>query len=95
MEFKKFDQDKPRTELIPPSAILEVAKVLAFGAKKYSDDNWKKCENNKRYLGAALRHIFQYESGEMIDNETGLSHLSHAVASLLFALELDKMDKKE
>lgn len=36
MKGLKCDQDKPRYDLLPPKAIDELAKVLTFGAKKYS-----------------------------------------------------------
>lgn len=86
----KYDGDKPRMSLVPPKAILEVAKVLTYGAKKYSAENWRKVpEAHQRYLDAALRHINQYHQGQIIDNETGINHLAHAICSLLFIVELD------
>jgi hypothetical protein len=88
----KYDGDKPRMSLVPPKAILEVAKVLTYGAKKYSAENWRKVpEAHQRYLDAALRHINQYHQGQIIDNETGINHLAHAICSLLFIVELDSL----
>lgn len=90
----KYDGDKPRMSLIPPKAILEVAKVLTYGSKKYSAENWRKVpEAHQRYLDAALRHINQYHQGQIIDNETGINHLAHAICSLLFIVELDTSDE--
>lgn len=87
----KHDQEKPRTDLIPPSAILEVARVLGHGAKKYAPDNWKKVPDlRSRYLGAALRHIFQSMEGQELDPDSGMDHLAHAVCSLLFVMEAKK-----
>lgn len=91
----KYDGDKPRMSLVPPKAILEVAKVLTYGAKKYSAENWRKVpEAHQRYLDAALRHINQYHQGQIIDNETGINHLAHAICSLLFIVELDQLNNK-
>lgn len=88
----KYDGDKPRMGLVPPKAILEVAKVLTYGAQKYSAENWRKVpEAHQRYLDAALRHINQYHQGQIIDNETGINHLAHAICSLLFIVELDEL----
>lgn len=98
MEGKKYDGEKPRMYLLPPKAITEVAKVLTFGASKYDEDNWKKLDNlQKRYTGAALRHIFAHMDGEELDPETGLDHLAHAMCCLLFKLEakLDGKSKEE
>lgn len=88
--FVKHDQEKPRTDLIPPRAIMAASEVLGFGARKYSDDNWRKGGAGAipRYLGAALRHIFAHMHGEVNDPESDLPHLAHALTCLLFALEL-------
>ena len=37
--FQKFDDAKPRYDLIPPKILDEVAQVLTFGAQKYDDEN--------------------------------------------------------
>jgi len=90
-EGRKDDKGKPRPELIPPKALLEVAAVLAFGAEKYAADNWRKVPGSEgRYMGAALRHVLAHMSGEKADPETGLSHLSHAICCLLFVCEAGK-----
>lgn len=85
----KYDRDKPRPELLPPRATLAVAEVLAYGARKYAEDNWRGVEPPTRYLGAALRHILARLAGERLDPESGLPHLACACASLLFRLERD------
>lgn len=85
--FVKHDQDKSRVELISPHAILAIGRVLALGAKKYSADNWRNGAEWRRYIGAALRHVFSFASGENNDPETGESHLVHAMCCLLFLFE--------
>jgi hypothetical protein len=86
----KFDTDKPRFDLIPPSAERLLADVLTFGAKKYAPGNWAKVENGKeRYIAAALRHINAHRTGEWNDEETGLPHLAHAMCCLAFVIELE------
>jgi hypothetical protein len=88
MEGKKYDGEKPRMYLLPPKAIVEVARVLTFGAQKYDEDNWKKLDNlQNRYTGAALRHIFASMDGEDLDPETEYYHEAHAICCLLFKLE--------
>lgn len=84
----KYDQDKLRIDLIPPAAIIGIAQVLTYGAKKYSPDNWKHVES-WRYRGAALRHLYAYLAGETNDPESGLNHLDHAIASIIFIRELE------
>jgi nucleoside 2-deoxyribosyltransferase len=85
----KRDDAKPRFDLIPPRAEREVAKVLEFGARKYDAENWRKVPDaERRYLGAAMRHINALRAGEENDAETGLSHLAHAICCLMFTLEV-------
>lgn len=95
---RKFDSEKPKMYLLPPKAIIEVSKILTFGAAKYDEDNWRKLDNlQNRYTGGALRHIFAHMDGELKDLETNSSHLAHAICCLLFKLEieLEKDSEKE
>lgn len=85
---RKDDNGKPRTDLLPPLAILKTAECFGYGAKKYAPENWRKVPDLKaRYTAAALRHLFKFQAGEVNDEESGLPHLSHALVSLLFVLE--------
>ena len=85
----KYDADKIQTELLSSIAILELSKVLTFGAKKYAAHNWRKGISRTRLLGALLRHTFAYLGGEDKDPETGLSHIAHAMCCCMFILELE------
>ena len=81
----KFDSGKLRYSLIPPETLKALAEVLTFGADKYQKDNWKLLENGKeRYLDALYRHLEAYRSGEYLDKESGLPHLSHCLCNLAF-----------
>lgn len=82
----KFDAGKPGLELLPFESLVEIAKVLDFGAKKYAAHNWRKGMGWGRLIGALLRHTFAFARGENNDPETGLSHLAHAGCCLLFLL---------
>jgi hypothetical protein len=76
--------------LLPPKAIVEVSKVLTFGAAKYDEENWRYLDKlQERYTGATLRHLFSHMDGEQRDSETGYSHLAHAICCLLFKLEIE------
>ena len=90
MDGIKYDSEKPKMNLLPPKAIVEVGKVLTFGAQKYGPENWKELEDlQNRYTAGALRHIFAHMDGEKLDPETGLSHMAHALCCLLFKLEIE------
>ena len=86
----KYDSAKPRMNLLPPKAIIEVSKVLTFGAEKYDAENWHKLDDlQNRYTAGALRHIFAHMDGEKDDPESNISHLAHALCCLLFKLEIE------
>jgi len=85
-ESNKFDQGKPRTELFPPEGLVAVSQVLAFGAQKYGDHNWRAGMAWSRLAGAAARHLYSWIGGEDNDPESGLPHLAHAACNLLFLL---------
>ena len=94
-EGRKYDSEKPKLHLLPPKAVIEVGKVLTFGAAKYDPENWKKVPDlQNRYTSAALRHIFAHMDGEELDPETSLSHLAHAMCCLLFKLEIELENAK-
>lgn len=87
-EFMKFDGDKTRYDLVPPSAMKAMAEVITFGARKYKPNNWKTCEEPERYIGAAYRHIEAWRAGEAIDQDSGFHHLAHALTNLAYLLDL-------
>lgn len=91
MEGQKFDKGKPATHLLPPKALLCVAEVLGYGAVKYGEHNWRAVPDaRKRYVAATLRHLLTDMTNEQpLDPESGLPHIAHAIASLLFILEID------
>jgi hypothetical protein len=89
----KYDIGKVGVHLLPPEPLVEIARVLDFGAKKYAAYNWTNGINYSRVYGAALRHLWSWWRGEDLDPETGLSHLAHAGCCVLFLLQYTKNRK--
>ena len=87
----KYDSGKLRMELIPPEAIEALAKVITYGANKYSDDNWKKVSKD-RYIGALMRHLNAYRKGELYDDESGLTHMAHILTNAAFLVYKEEND---
>lgn len=97
----KYDGDKPRLDLLHVPFMIEIGKVLTYGAKKYAPDNWKKVHHGRRrYWGAMLRHLFAWwlhfvsngTLGSKIDTETSLPHLAHAACCLMFIMGYENED---
>ena len=88
MSGVKFDQEKPRYELLDPAAIDMLARVLTFGAAKYAAHNWRGGLGWARLSAAAMRHLFAFVRGEDNDPESGLPHVAHAMCCCMFILGL-------
>ncbi len=88
----KYDSDKLQYTLIPPHALMEVARNLTIGLKKYKErDNWKKVPNaSQRYLDALYRHLEAHRRGEVYDpesSEPNMYHMSAVIVNAMFILE--------
>lgn len=71
-----------RIDLLPAKASLHVSQILAEGAKKYGENNWRGLTVADN-VNHALVHFFAYLAGDTSDD-----HLGHAATRALFALEL-------
>lgn len=83
----KHDGSKVRFELMSVPAMQAIAEVMTFGARKYTDHNWRKGFAWSRLIGAAIRHLFAWIGGEDKDPESKLSHLAHVGCCIMFLLE--------
>ncbi len=94
----KHDQGKTRFDLYPLEAYEGCAKVLTFGANKYTPEGWRTVPDAKnRYYAALIRHLNAQKmytdnggKGLALDDESGLPHLDHAQCCLVFLRELSK-----
>lgn len=92
----KDDKEKPKLQDIPPQILLEIAKAKDFGTEKYGDsESWKDVEI-QRYYNAFLRHtVAWWGCPQGLDEESGLSHLSHMCCNLAFICALEEKNKKK
>lgn len=75
---------KPPLTCLPLPPLFEVGVVAKLGAEKYGRHNWRDIPvRASAYIDAAFRHLAQWWEGEDFDAESSMSHLAHAVASLL------------
>jgi len=92
---KKFDQGKPRWDLIDMDTAEEEASVLGFGASKYSANSWQGVPDaEERYFAALMRHLVAYRRGEVLDPDSGLPHLAHARCNVSFLRYFQKNREK-
>ena len=87
----KHDDGKPDLSLVPYIAVSTEALALGFGEKKYGRYNYTSGFEVSRLTAAALRHIYQYNSGETFDHESGLHHIGHARACLAILLHCEQL----
>jgi len=80
----KYDVGKSRLDLIDPLALHGLGSVLAFGATKYNDHNWRKRIANSRIMASLLHHLMAIQAGEYVDNESGMPHIDHVGANWMF-----------
>lgn len=71
----KFDDHKPRLDLIDPEFEISLGRILTYGVKIHGEASWKTIPNpEKRYLAALKRHTNAMARGEIVDSGTGESH---------------------
>lgn len=83
----KDNLGKPRVDLIPMRTLLEIGKVLDYGARQYAPHNWRLGLRYGDTMGSIMRHLIAFNEGEDDDPESGISHLAHAATQLLYLME--------
>jgi hypothetical protein len=94
MSADRFNIGKTQISQVPSSLIIETAKVLEFGAQKYSRDNWKKGMSFLSVYDSLQRHLLAWKDGQDLDEESGLPHLAHASCNLAFLIEFSSTRKE-
>ena len=95
MEGKKDDIGKLRYDCIPIMELEECARVMTYGAKKYNENpqnpNWINVEDGfNRYFAALMRHLEEVRKGNQIDEDSGLSHMAHAIFNVMALSHFDR-----
>jgi len=72
----KYDDGKPRLDLVPPGLIEAVGVVRTYGVSKYNTtQGWQQVEP-ERYTAALMRHLCKFlRDPYSKDKESGLPHL--------------------
>lgn len=84
-EADRDNEGKPQYSLLSLEALEPCVRVLEYGCKKYARANWKKGQKMSSLMDSTIRHLSKILEGELVDEESGLSHLGHAMCNLMFA----------
>ncbi len=75
---------KPSYTAVPVPVLYEIGAALTEGARKYGGYNWRVAGvRTSVYIDATRRHIDDFWEGQDIDPDSGLSHITKAIASLV------------
>lgn len=81
------DPNKPDMSLVPLKTLEAVARVFKDGLKKEGRvaNDWQKSDPIL-FLSALIRHLGEHQYGNLIDPESGESHLAHAATNAIILL---------
>lgn len=86
---RDMHEGKGRCDLLPPNALLRLARHFENGVVKYGDRNWEKGIPENSFIDSGLRHIFKYMAGEKDEN-----HLIAAVWNLICLVETEMKNER-
>jgi hypothetical protein len=80
----RYNENKPKWSLVHYKSLEPMVRVLEMGAVKYSPDNWKIGLNRDEILESTMRHLTALMDGELLDKESGMSHMAHIQCNAMF-----------
>lgn len=78
---------KSRYDLLPTFAQEQYARVMTYGAEKYSDRNWEKGMSWSSVAASLERHLQAFKRGEDFDPESGCLHVAHIICNAAYLAE--------
>lgn len=82
---RDMHEGKGRCDLLPPLALLRLARHFENGSSKYGDRNWERGIPCHSFIDSALRHLFKYMAGY-----TDEQHLDAAIWNLVCLAETEE-----
>jgi hypothetical protein len=74
-EGLRYNEGKPRFDLMPPEALIALADHYRKGSEKYADRNWERGMDWGKCFASMERHAWAWASGEDYDAETESHHM--------------------
>ena len=98
----RFSEGKHRLSLVQLAFLRSMIKVMEFGCRKYSRDNWKKSAGGPDHddfvrdrADSLWRHYeHRFLEGEVTDKESGESHMAAVAVNAMFIWFYDLNAKK-
>ena len=92
----RYNTNKLKWGLVHFKSLIPLVKVLMFGAKKYSPNNWMKEMPLKEIEESAFRHLIAIMDGEIYDQESGELHIGHLMCNAMFwSYQYEKLKENE
>lgn len=94
IDYKDIKGKLPMQD-IHPIAMKSLAEVLRYGIEKYGEKNKVSYKYGVKdtYIGALLRHLNEYQLGEINDKDSGLSHLKHLLFNAYVLVYLEYLEE--
>lgn len=83
--IRESKQGKGRYDLLPPYALFRIALIFEVGGKQKGDRNWEKGIPLWSFFSSAVRHLFQWMSGDRTED-----HLGQAAWNILCLIETEE-----
>lgn len=83
--LRDTNEGKPRYDLIAHEALDRLAALMARGAEKYGDNNWKRGIPTERFYESAFRHLMQWRSGD--ESEDHLAAVLFNISGIMYNQE--------
>lgn len=81
---EKFGDNKVPMSCVPAPVLMEVGLAMLEGATKYGRHNYRESSViGSTYYDATMRHLMDWWEGQDIDHDSGMSHITKAIASLV------------
>ena len=83
---RDMHQGKGRCDLLPPNALLRLARHFETGSLKYGDRNWELGIPCHSFADSGMRHLLKYMAGN-----TDEDHLIAAIWNLMCLAETEQL----
>jgi hypothetical protein len=85
---------KAKLSVVPAGVLLDLGNAMVEGMCKYGRRNYRAIGvRSSVYYDAAVGHLMDWWEGQDIDEESGMSHVTKAIASLVVLRDAMMQDK--